>query len=168
MKHIPIYWTLLVLFIILSVTTAKDHPPAGGCTEYSTKTVKYVYYSTSSVFETDYVVVHGKGGGTATVVVTSYAPPVTVTVDASTATSTVTEVVLSSSTVKGSAASTTVTTVVTDYGATATTFVTETITVAATETFLLDTDNAASPNASVSFAHLAMAVIAGAAILLIQ
>jgi hypothetical protein len=161
----PSIFVFLFLFWTAPFIAAKNE----ACTEYTTKTVKYVHYSTSSVLETVYVTVSGRAGGTATTVFTSYASsPVIVTVHASEDTSTVTSVILFTSTIKGSA-TTTVTTTKTETGLTAISLVTETITAAAsTQTVLLETFNSAGRASPVSMGQLAVLAVAVAAILLIQ
>ena len=155
----------LLLFLSVPFNAAKEDT----CTEYTTKTVKYVHYSTSSIYETSYVTVSGPAGGTATTTVTKHASPAIVTIHAAQATNTVTSVVLSTATVKGSATAT-VTTTKTETGATALSLVTETKTAAEnTQTVLFETMiNSAGRATPISIGNLAVLAVAGAAILLIH
>ena len=161
------FFFLLVLLAFFSLLTGQTLAKEQDCTEYSTKTVKYVHYSTSSIFETAIVTLFGPPRGTATAVVTSYASPVVVTVHASAATTTITEVVLSTSTINGSA-SVTVTALTTNTGATATTYVTGTVTVGSTKSVIIETISSAGRASPISVVQLALLALAGAAILLIQ
>lgn len=160
MKLLALYFTLLFAAIVRAESNAND------CTEYKTKTVKYVHYSASSVYEAVVVTVTAAGGGTATTLVTEYASPVVVTVQGGAAVDTVTESVIITQG-NSKSASVTVTQTATKTGLTAVTYVTNTQTVASTVSVLLETVNAATVINSWSVGQFAILALAGLAILAI-
>lgn len=155
-----------LLAIVLSVLFAglvRADSNVNDCTEYKTKTVKYVHYSASSVYEAVVVTVTAAGGGTATSVVTKYASPVIVTVQGGSAVDTVTETFVTTRTSSNSA-SVTVTQTATNTGLTAVTYVTNTQTVPSTVSIILETVNAASIVNAWSAGQFAILALAGLAI----